>query len=218
MLSVQPRRLRLPGPRSLSLSVSRRFRFFSARGLCVILVSCPGIDSKGGPSLVKRIQNQAVSCGWTPVQNFCRSAVPLWRLPGLKVVVLGFQSLEEGGLLYFFMKLRWNVLPSRARGGKQRKDGSVNLAALDFQESFLWGGAERTKIQLPFAFYPTDYATHLSASQNSSILSSGGRMVVRKWWLPSFCPKPLPGVVAMPVASSSSRQYLSARAATKQED
>mmetsp|Transcript_19763 Transcript_19763/g.44808 ORF Transcript_19763/g.44808 Transcript_19763/m.44808 type:complete len:249 (+) Transcript_19763:231-977(+) len=37
-------------------------------------------------------------------------------------------------------------------------------------------------------------------------------MVVRKWNVPSFCPKPDPGVVAMPVSFSISRQYITSGA------
>lgn len=35
---------------------------------------------------------------------------------------------------------------------------------------------------------------------------SSGRMVVRRWKVPAFCPKPEPGTVEMPVDSSSFRQ------------
>ena len=41
----------------------------------------------------------------------------------------------------------------------------------------------------------------------SGLTSSRGRMVVRRWNVPSSCPKPDPGTVLIPVASSSLRQY-----------
>lgn len=45
-----------------------------------------------------------------------------------------------------------------------------------------------------------------SFSATSTIFSSGGRMVVRRWKVPDSYPKPLPGTVLMPVASSSFKQ------------
>lgn len=46
----------------------------------------------------------------------------------------------------------------------------------------------------------------LSKSTKCCIVSSLGRMVVLKWNVPGSCPKPEPGTVLMPVASSSLRQ------------
>lgn len=46
----------------------------------------------------------------------------------------------------------------------------------------------------------------LNSCTNSAIFSSRGRMVVRRWKVPSAWPKPLPGTVLMPVSSSSLRQ------------
>lgn len=46
----------------------------------------------------------------------------------------------------------------------------------------------------------------LSLSITSGIFSSSGRIVVRRWYVPSFWPKPVPGTVEMPVLSRSFRQ------------
>eukprot|EP00955_Chlamydomonas_euryale_P054997 356003-Chlamydomonas_euryale.AAC.1 len=46
----------------------------------------------------------------------------------------------------------------------------------------------------------------LNFCTNCEITSSRGRIVVRRWNVPSAWPKPEPGTVEMPVASSSRRQ------------
>ena len=56
----------------------------------------------------------------------------------------------------------------------------------------------------PSASANAPYHTHTwNSLTNSPIFSSGGRMVVRRWKVPSSWPKPEPGTVTMPVASSS---------------
>ena len=47
----------------------------------------------------------------------------------------------------------------------------------------------------------------VAPAAGSRLTSSRGRMVVRRWNVPSSCPKPDPGTVLIPVASSSLRQY-----------
>mmetsp|Transcript_13690 Transcript_13690/g.29383 ORF Transcript_13690/g.29383 Transcript_13690/m.29383 type:complete len:149 (-) Transcript_13690:1434-1880(-) len=46
----------------------------------------------------------------------------------------------------------------------------------------------------------------LNFSTKVVMTSSRGKIVVRRWKVPSSCPKPDPGTVLMPVASSSLRQ------------
>ncbi len=43
----------------------------------------------------------------------------------------------------------------------------------------------------------------LSLATNCSILLSRGRIVVRRWYVPSSCPNPDPGTTVIPVSSSS---------------
>ena len=60
------------------------------------------------------------------------------------------------------------------------------------------GGGSHITIRLCFRRY---------YQSGSGLTSSRGRMVVRRWNVPSSCPKPEPGTVLIPVASSSLRQY-----------
>lgn len=70
------------------------------------------------------------------------------------------------------------------RSTHQQQIGSVASAVyLYFAKNFSWNDLNRPSISFSF--------------------SGWGRIVVRKWYVPGRCPKPVPGTMQIPVSSSS---------------
>ena len=88
---------------------------------------------------------------------------------------------------------------------------SAVCAHVDLPRASRRGDARRSGKRSPhvpflYAYLPMKSAWKAVIRSTTSVISdSGGRKVVRKCHVPSFCPKPLPGTTTIPVASSSAR-------------
>ena len=144
---------------------------------------------------------------WEWVKPLARAEVCVWRgvllKPRAHGAVMCGRASAAGGACGAMQRLSWRGCRLDGAGARWAEAG----AGTGTKAVQKWAGGPGDLLLSDHAYLALKPSwKRLNFSTNSAIFSSRGRIVVRRWKVPSSCPKPLPGIVTMPLSSSRRRQ------------